>query len=109
MSEPKRTAGEWRIVTGEDALPNRWAVESIDGHKVCTVESYPSATTGRADAELIASAPSLLADNERLREALELAQSTIQRLTVNHGQFSSTKGTLDVIHAALSATERSGK
>jgi hypothetical protein len=38
---------------------------------------------------------------EAMREALELAKATIERLTVKHGPFSSTQGTLDVIDQAL--------
>ena len=37
----------------------------------------------------------------KMREALELARTTIVRLAVKHGPFSSVDGTLDVIHWAL--------
>lgn len=39
-------------------------------------------------------APSML-------EALAMAEATIERLTVHHGPFSSTQGTLDVVRAAM--------
>ena len=39
--------------------------------------------------------------NRELVKALELAQATIERLTVRHGPFASTDGTQSVIRAAL--------
>ena len=37
--------------------------------------------------------------------ALEVARSTIRRLEVKHGTFSSVQGTIDVIDAALAKTK----
>lgn len=42
-----------------------------------------------------------LATNTKLREALELAQATIERLAEKHGPFTSAQGTVEVINAAL--------
>lgn len=38
---------------------------------------------------------------DALLEALKLAETTIQRLEVKHGGFSSVQGTLDVIKTAI--------
>jgi len=52
-----------------------------------------------ANARLIAAAPELLA-------ALEMALATVERLTVQHGPFSSTQGTQAVIRAAIERATR---
>jgi multidrug resistance efflux pump len=50
-----------------------------------------------ANAELIRKAPLLI----EAVAALELAKATIERLTVRHGPFSSTDGTVSVINSLL--------
>jgi hypothetical protein len=47
----------------------------------------------------------LRADNERLKEVLELSIATIERISVNHGPFNSSQGTIDVARAALAAAK----
>lgn len=50
------TPGPWAITDKGEAAPNTFWISATDGMKVCTVESYPSRTTGRADARRICAA-----------------------------------------------------
>jgi formate dehydrogenase assembly factor FdhD len=79
MNTP-HTPGPWYIGDRGESRANTRSVIGADGHKVCTVESYPSATTGKADARLIAAAPELLA-------ALRNAQEVIQQLGGGNAAF----------------------
>lgn len=54
------TPGPWVIGDKGESAPHTSHILG-GGHKVCTVESYPYSTTGKADARLIAAAPELLA------------------------------------------------
>lgn len=79
----ERTDGTWRAVRDDDAVdacggPEVWVVEATDGTPVAEVydsdDAPDSDRLARADAELIALAPSLAAEVLRLRERVELAE-----------------------------------
>ncbi len=61
---PKKQAlpsqAPWHIGDFGEAPYHCSHVISQDGNKVCTVESYPFSTTGKADAKLIMMAPEIL-------------------------------------------------
>lgn len=50
------TPEPWLITDKGEAAPNTRWISGADGMKVCTVESYPSRTTGAADARRICAA-----------------------------------------------------
>ena len=52
--------GPWRIGDKGESAPNTSTILDATGLKVCSVESFPFQTTGKADARLIQAAPQLL-------------------------------------------------
>ncbi|GAG30640.1 unnamed protein product, partial [marine sediment metagenome] len=90
--------------SGGEHTPGPW--ERLDNHviggramgnTVAVIPSFgPGDSVAVANARLIAATPDLL-------EAAELAGATIERLSGERrpGQFSSVKGTLDVLRAAI--------
>jgi hypothetical protein len=54
------TPGPWKIGERNEARFGTRTILGADGTKVCSVESFPLVTVGKADAALIAAAPSLL-------------------------------------------------
>jgi hypothetical protein len=61
MKTGAHSPGSWQIGDHGESAPHTTTILDRDGHKVCSVESYPYQTTGKADARLIAAAPELLA------------------------------------------------
>lgn len=78
VSETHHTPGPWRITDKGEASPNTSWISGAHGHKVCTVESYPFLTTGKADANLIASAPALVVAINRLLRCPDLNLDTLE-------------------------------
>lgn len=91
------TPGPWkvdgyRIHTGDEQYPAYRTIAKVN--VVNFGDFWAVEETAEANARLIAAAPALL-------EALELAEATIARLTIRHGPFSSTDGTLSIARAAI--------
>lgn len=88
--ETKHTPGPWHASnSGPDSHNQALIISEATGANVAVAYA-------REDMSLIAAAPDLL-------EALELAQTTIQRIEPDHthGPFSTVRGTLDAIRTAL--------
>lgn len=84
-------------IPGDNHIMARWRGGKIT---VAIAIGHPEITTEEFEANkafIVAACNS----HAELVEALTLAQATIERLTVRHGPFSSTDGTLDAIKAAL--------
>lgn len=98
----RQTPGPWKVepaYTGTNRFPISHRIDGVARGILAEVNGQGGTEQeNTANARLIAAAP-------QLREALELAQATIERLQgqKHHGLFSSVQGTIDVIKAALSA------
>lgn len=108
MSESKHTPGPWTYeYDNSDTGGGQWY--DIKGPNGESLLWWPynaiDAVADRclANAHLIAAAPETTRQRDALREAAELAEATIERLSGERrpGQFSSIKGTLDVLRAAI--------
>lgn len=107
MSEPKHTPGPWYYVTGAVwTTPN-----GPDDGGACIAQrtNYQIIQPCERDANmrLCSRAPSLLAENERLREALRGVVSAYD--CVNGREQRDLPYAMDAARSALSTTERSGK
>jgi hypothetical protein len=91
----EHTPGPWRRVCHRDGS------ESIEGSgNIAIVWLHPTRKHNSANAALIARAPELLAENERLKEALEVAKCDL----FNAG-YDPTGEAVCRIESALSRTE----
>lgn len=95
-------------VKGTPKAPDWIAIFNSTGKWALATLSWPAGIERaevEANADLIVRAVNSHAE---LVAALELAQATIERLTVRRGPFSSTDGTQDVIRAALANATKPG-
>ena len=91
------TPGPWKVIDRPHGLPEVWTADfDCEGG---TVSQCITDRVFNGNAALIAAAPDLLA-------ACNLALATIDRVAPSHpGGFSSVRGTLDVIRAAVAKAE----
>ena len=91
MKRPQITPGDWHL--GQRAGADHGAIYGSKGEEIALpLGFFMEDNEAKANARAIASVPALL-------EALELADTTIQRLAPNGSR--ATQGTRDVIAAAL--------
>ena len=98
-SKAQHTQGEWDIFPS----PEYVCIGVFQPHsnlvkEVCAIQRAANRADAWADARLIAAAPEML-------EALNLALATIERLAPSHRGFDSTRGTKEVICAAIAKAE----
>lgn len=103
---PWRFDPEWALIIGpnDEEIAACHAAQSKD-------ERRTSRAVCQANAALIASAPALLADNQRLREALLVAEAELVTLEARLSEpyRRNVAAACKTIQAALSAVERSAK
>ena len=101
-SKAQHTSGKWQHCLGSFGP---YVVAQKPGSDVMICKAHYSMTPdigseeeNAANVRLIAAAPELL-------EAAKMALATIERLAPSHGGFDSTRGTKDVICAAIAKAE----
>lgn len=99
-NEAKHTPGPWRLHDMEAAT----VVQSATGYAIadCNATKY-SDSENDANARLIASAPALVAENARLREALGRITTTCVGIDEKNGCFRAWGDCVDIARAALKA------
>lgn len=92
MKRPQITPGPWKLSEDEMKVFQTSNVYNSEGHTITLGSSALTQLQRKANARAVAAIPALL-------EALELADTTLQRIAPDGSR--ATKGTRDVITAAF--------